>query len=88
MTTKTVSMRHFRANMAGLIREGQRKNVHFVIMRFGEPIAHVMPMKPKKRRHMRSLEELKADIAEARRQAARGEGYTTEEMRKILGLRR
>ena len=32
------------------------------------------------------LEQLARDIAEARAQHARGEGYTSEELRKSLGL--
>jgi hypothetical protein len=36
---------------------------------------------------MRSLEEVRADIAEARRQAARGEGYTTEEILAMIDRR-
>ena len=59
------------------VNEAQRKNVHFVIMRFGEPIAHLVPVKPKRRR---SMEELESDIAEAHRQIDRGEWYTTEEV--------
>ena len=81
--TRTIGVRSLRANMQKILHEARRDNVHFVIMRFGEPVAHLVPVKPRRKR---TLEELRADIAEARRQAARGEGYTTEEMRKILGL--
>lgn len=86
MTTRIVSIRRFRQNLAGLLDEAQKKNIHFIVMRHSEPIAHVMPVKPKRRR-LRSLEELEADIAEARRQAARGEGYTTEEMLAMINRR-
>jgi len=70
--------------MTQLLKEARKKNIHFVVMRHSEPIAHIWPVKAKR---MRSLEELEADIAEARRQAARGEGYTTEEMLTMIDRR-
>lgn len=79
MTTKMIGIRSFRANMTKVLEEARTKNVHFLIMRFGEPIAHITPMKQKRRR-LRTVEEVQADIAEARKQAARGEGYTAEEI--------
>jgi prevent-host-death family protein len=82
--TRTVSIRRFRENLAELLKEAQRKNIHFVVMRHSEPIAHVWPVR---KRRMRSLEEVRADIAEARRQAARGEGYTTEEILAMIDRR-
>lgn len=82
-STRTVSIRRFRENLAELLKEAQKKNIHFVVMRHSEPIAHVWPVKKKR---MRSLEEIEADIAEAHRQIARGEWYTPAEARRILGL--
>ncbi|MDD4287878.1 MAG: type II toxin-antitoxin system prevent-host-death family antitoxin [Candidatus Peribacteraceae bacterium] len=81
-STRTVSIRTFRANMTQLLKEAQKKNIHFVVMRHSEPIAHIWPVK----KRVRSMEELEADIAEARRQYARGEWYTPQEARKMLGL--
>lgn len=81
--TRTIGVRSLRANMQKILTEARRDNVHFVIMRFGEAVAHLVPVKPRKKR---TMEELEADIAEARRQYARGEWYTTEEVRQMLGL--
>ena len=81
-TTRTVNIRTFRAHLTTLLDEAQKKNIHFVIMRHSEPVAHIWPVK----KRIRSLEEIETDIAEAHRQIARGEGYTPEEARRILGL--
>ena len=81
--TRTIGVRSLRANMQKILNEARRDNVHFVIMRFGEPVAHLVPVKPRRKR---TMEELEADIVEARRQIARGEWYTTEEVRQMLGL--
>ncbi|MDD5751385.1 MAG: type II toxin-antitoxin system Phd/YefM family antitoxin [Candidatus Peribacteraceae bacterium] len=81
-TTRTVNIRTFRAHLTQLIDEAREKDIHFIVMRHSEPIAHLIPMK----KFNRSLEEIEADIAEARRQAARGEGYTPAQARRLLGL--
>lgn len=83
-TTRTVNIRTFRANLTALLDEAQKKNIHFVVMRHSEPIAHLVPVKPRRKR---TLEELRADIAEARRQMAREEGYTTEEVLAMIKRR-
>ncbi len=84
MTTRTVSIRRFRENLAGLLDEAQEKNIHFIVMRHSEPIAHVSPVK---RRRMRTPKEVEADIAEARRQMAKGEWYTAEEVLAMIDQR-
>lgn len=68
--------------MTQLLKEARKKNIHFVVMRHSEPIAHIWPVK----KSVRSMEEIEADIAEARRQMERGEGYTPAEARRMLGL--
>lgn len=80
-TTRTVSIREFRENMSKLLREAQKKNVHFVIMRHAEPVAHVAPASRKA-----SLEAFARDIAIARREAREGKTYSTAEVRTLLGL--
>jgi len=81
-TTRTVNVRTFRAHLTQLIDEAREKNIHFIVMRHSEPIAHLIPVK----KLHRSLEELEADIAKARKQYARGEWYTSAEARRMLGL--
>lgn len=81
-TTRTVNIRTFRAHLTALLDEAQQKNIHFVVMRHSEPIAHIWPVK----KRTRSLQEIEADIAEAHRQIDRGEWYTPAEARRMLGL--
>ncbi len=82
-TTRTVSIRHFRENLTKFLKESQEKNVHFVVMRHSEPIAHVTPVHIDKNA---SLDQLEKDIARARKHVQEGKMYTPEQVRSILGL--
>ena len=82
MTTRIISIREFRENMTGLLREAQAKDIHFVIMRHAVPVARVAPFSKKEM----ALEELTREIAEARAQAKRGEVFTQKEIEKMMGL--
>lgn len=80
-STRTVSIRNFRENMTKLLKEAQDKDVHFVIMRHSEVVAHVTPAKQSD-----SLEALRKDVAIARRQIKEGKTFTAAEARAMLGL--
>jgi hypothetical protein len=69
--------------MTRLLREAQDKNVHFVIMRHAEPVAHVSPVRTKRGD---SLEQLEKDVAAARKQAKHGKVFSADEVRDVLGL--
>lgn len=79
--TRTVSIRAFRENLTKFLKEAQEKNVHFIVMRHSEPIAHVTPVKPAD-----SLEELYKQVALARKQVKEGKTYTTGQVYAMLGL--
>lgn len=81
-TTRAVSIRNFRENMTKLLKEAQEKDVHFVVMRHSEVVAHVTPAK----RRDSSLEALRRDVAIARQQVKDAKTFTTKEARAILGL--
>lgn len=81
-TTRTVSIRNFRENLTKLLKEAQEKDVHFVVMRHSEVVAHVTPTK----RRNASLEELARDVAIARKEYKEGKTFTTEEVRKMLKI--
>lgn len=80
-TTRIISIREFRAHISKYLKEAQKKNVHFVVMRHSEAIAHVSPVKRND-----SLEELRKDVAIARQEYKEGKTFTTEQARKILGI--
>ena len=79
-TTKTVSVRAFREHMTRFLKEAQEDNVHFVIMRHAEPVAHVTPV-----RQSDSLESLAQEVAEARKAIKAGKTYTPEQVLDMLG---
>ncbi len=79
MTTKTVSIRAFRENMTKFLKEAQEKNVHFVIMRHSEPVAHVTPVT-----NGDSLESLAKEVAEARKAIKAGKVYSPEEVLDMI----
>ena len=81
MTTRTVSIRNFRENLTQLLKEAQENNIHFVVMRHSKPVAHVTPVT-----NGDTLEELRRDVATARKQAKEGETFTAKESRAMLGL--
>jgi antitoxin (DNA-binding transcriptional repressor) of toxin-antitoxin stability system len=79
-STRTISIREFRETLTQLLREAQKNNVHFVVMRHAVPIAHVSPFSEKEM----SLENLAATVAQARKDAAEGHTYTTEEVLAMI----
>ncbi len=80
-TTRTVSIRAFRENMTKFLKEGQKKNIHFVIMRHSEPVARVSPVK-----RDAALESIARDVAIAREEYKEGKTFTTQELRGMLDL--
>jgi antitoxin (DNA-binding transcriptional repressor) of toxin-antitoxin stability system len=82
MTTRIVSIREFRKNMTGLLKEAQKKNIHFVVMRHAIPVAHVTPASRKEV----ALEELAREVAQARKEAKEGRLFTSAQARRMLGL--
>lgn len=82
MTTKLIGIKEFRRNLTKFSREAQKKDVHFIVMRHSVPLMRVSPLSCKEL----ELEQLKADIAEARAQIKRGEVYSLEEIKTELGI--
>lgn len=78
-TTRTVSIRDFRENLTKFLKEGQEKNVHFVVMRHAKPVAHVTPVLADD-----SLEDLIAQVAKAREDIKEGRVYTPEEVLAMI----
>ncbi|OGJ57002.1 hypothetical protein A3H22_03650 [Candidatus Peribacteria bacterium RIFCSPLOWO2_12_FULL_55_15] len=82
MTTRLIGIKQFRRDLTKLSKEARTKNVHFIVMRHSVPQFRVSPMTRKELEY----EQLKADIAEARAQVRRGEGYSSDEVRAMLGI--
>ncbi len=84
--TQIISVREFRQNTSLYLKATKYKKIHFIVMNHSEPMAELIPTKLKKKTRKELDEELFRDIQVARAQAARGELYTTEEVRQHLGL--
>lgn len=82
MTTRFIGIKEFRQNMSKLSKEAKKKKICFIVMHHSVPMMKVTPVTEREA----ALEQLARDVAEARAQHARGEGYTTEEVEALLGL--
>lgn len=82
MITKLVGVKDFRQNIANYYRQSIKNNWRFVILNRNEPIFEVTPVRPKNA----SLEQLIADVAEAREDYKQGRYFTPDQVRKNLGL--
>lgn len=70
MTIRLIGIRQFGQNLSKLLQEAQEKNVHFVVLRHGKPVANVSPAK-----HAITDDELAAegiDVEELKRDFAKG----------------
>ncbi len=82
MTTRLIGIKQFRQNMTKIWKENRKKGAQFIVMHHSLPIMKVETLNGDDL----LLEQLALDIAEARKQGARGEGRTSAEVRDILGL--
>lgn len=82
MTTKLIGIKKFRANITRLWKESKKKNVRYVVLYHSKPIFEVNPINEEEL----ILEQLKKDVAEARKQVKRGKVYTHKQVLKELGI--
>lgn len=82
MTTKFIGIKEFRQNISKLYKKAKKKNLRYIVLNHNKPVLDVRPITEKDI----TLEKLAEEIAEAREQVKRGEIYTHEEAKKILGL--
>lgn len=82
MVTKLIGIKEFRQNITSYHKLSLKNNWRFVILNRNEPIFEVTPVRPKNA----SLEQLIADVAEAREDYKKGRYYTSNQVRKNLGL--
>lgn len=82
MITKLVGVKEFRQNMAKYMASGSRYGWRYVVLSRNKPIGEVRPFSKKDA----VLEQLAADIAEARQEARAGKGMPLEEALQSVGL--
>lgn len=82
MTTKFIGIKEFRKNLSKISKEAQEQNIHFIVMRHAQPVLRITPLSEEEG----ALEQVALDIAEAREEMERGESYSSDEVRKMLGI--
>jgi len=82
MSTSFVGMKEFRQNFSSYATKLKKKNTRLVILKKNKPVLEVRGIDER----AASLEQLTRDIAEARQDVKKGRVYTTEQVRKNLGL--
>lgn len=82
MDIQFIGMKEFRQNMSSYADQALKKKQQIIIMRKNKPMFSLNPIEQSQKGYTKFLR----DIAESRAQAERGETYTSEEARKMLGL--
>ena len=82
MATLLVGLREFRANLTAYTKRIQKGNTKIIVLNKNKPVLEIRPIDEDEF----ILEKYADDIAEAREQVKRGETYSHEEVRKMLGI--
>lgn len=82
MTTQFIGIKEFRSSLSKITRRATKDQIRYVVLNKNKPVLEVSPLTPKDV----TLESLAARIARAREDIKAGRVYTTEEVRKRLGL--
>lgn len=77
MTTKTIGIKEFRANISEFARKAQEGNVKYVVMNRTKPLFEIKAFSKEK-----GLEEVFAEIMEGKKDIEKGKLYTEEEIMK------
>ncbi len=89
MATKLVTIKELQRRLSELLREAQEKGIRLIVMRHSVPVGTFTPFQKKSKRTRKDvlLEDLLCDIAQAEKEAAAGELFSTAEVRRMLGLK-
>lgn len=82
MTTKLVGLKEFRQNLSAYTTQVQKKQIRIIVLKKNKPVLEINAIDPKEF----GIEQLKKDIAEARKQVKEGKVYTHEQIKKELGI--
>ena len=80
--TEFVGLKEFRQGISNYAVKANKKNFNYIILKRNVPILHVRPLTKKET----IIAQLEADVAHAREDVRLGRTYTTEQVRKMLGL--
>ena len=81
MTTKTVGIKEFRANISKYVKEARKKDVQYIVMNRNHPLFEIKPFPENE-----GLESLFMDIIQAEKDIKNGNVYSEEEVMKEFGV--
>lgn len=81
MTTKTVGIKEFRADIARFAKKARKGNVRYIVMNRNSPLFEIKPFAENE-----GLENVFADITAAEKEIKAGRVYSQEQIEKMLGL--
>ena len=82
MTTRLIGLKDLRQNLASYTKTAQLQNIRYVVLKKNVPVLEIKPIKATDT----WLEQLVAEVAEARQQIKRGQSYTQNQIMKEFGL--
>jgi hypothetical protein len=77
MTTKTIGIKDFRANISEYAKKAQKESVRFIVMNHNKPLFEIKPFDEDA-----DLVEIFSDIQKAREDVKNGRVYTQEDVLK------
>ena len=83
MTTKFIGMKEFRQNMSKFSENAKKQNIKYIILKKNTPVFEVTPISEEDYAYIRMEKELQEGIE----QIKRGECYTLNEVKQMLGLK-
>ena len=83
MTTKTVGIKEFRANISKYVKEARKKDVQYIVMNRNHPLFEIKPFPENE-----GMEALFMDIVKAEKDIENGNVYTQEEVMTEFGIKK
>lgn len=80
--TQFVGLKEFRQGISTFVRKAAKLNTRYIVLKRNKPVGEFRPLTNKDQ----IIAQLEVDVAEARAAYKRGDYYTTEEVKHILGL--
>lgn len=77
MTTKTIGIKEFRANISDVVTKAQKLNVRYVVMNHNRPLFEIRPFKKDA-----TIDSLVEEIIEAQKDVKKGRVHPQEEVLK------
>jgi PHD/YefM family antitoxin component YafN of YafNO toxin-antitoxin module len=82
MTTKLIGLKEFRLNLSAYAKEIESGNLRLIVLNKNKPVLEVNPIEIEDF----TLEELRKDVARARKDYKKDKYYTIDELKERLGL--